>query len=140
MVRRVVDESHRGQPIGVELRDRQRREIQVQAVQDRRAASSAIRSSVLIGVTCETTSTVESPWSAMIRLRARRTRVCTVSKLSPPGGVTLVSRSHWPCRSGLAALASPNVSPSQPPKSVSIRSSSTLTSSPSALAEMAAVS
>ena len=65
-------------------------------------ASSASRSMVLIGVTWDTTSTVASPYSAMIRSRARRTRCATVSKLSPPGGATAVSRSHRRVQLGIA--------------------------------------
>ena len=70
----------------------------------------------------------------MIRSRARRTRCCTLAKLSPPGGAMLVSRSQFRCSSGSRSAASVNVRPSQAPKSVSIRSSSTTTSTPSALA------
>jgi hypothetical protein len=103
-------------------------------------ASSASRSTILIGVTCDTTRTVV-PWcAATIRSRALNTRSVTVSKLSPPGGTLLVSRSQRPCSSASRSAASANVNPSQEPKSVSIRSSSTVTSRPKALAAAAAVS
>ena len=72
--------------------------------------------------------------------RTRCTRSATASKLSPSGGVTLVSRNHFRCNSGSFSAASKKVRPSHAPKSVSIRSSSTVTSSPSALAAFAAVS
>ncbi|SHX55059.1 Uncharacterised protein [Mycobacteroides abscessus subsp. abscessus] len=93
-----------------------------------------------MGVTCETTKTVAPPCSAMIRLRARRTRWCTVSKLSPSGGVIEVSLSHWRCSSGSRSDASEKVRPSHLPKSVSIRSSSTVSGTPRAPAAAAAVS
>ncbi|KLL94171.1 hypothetical protein NJ76_31495 [Rhodococcus sp. IITR03] len=57
-MRGVVDEPHRRPTVRVELGDAERREIQVQAVQQRWTDSSAICRNVLMGVTCETTSTV----------------------------------------------------------------------------------
>jgi len=50
-----------------------------------RAASSASRSSILIGVTCDTSRTVASWCPATIRSRALDTRSSASSKLSPPG-------------------------------------------------------
>ncbi|KDQ66997.1 hypothetical protein DT87_07085 [Streptomyces sp. NTK 937] len=108
---------------------------------DSGGAPSASLTSVLIGVTWVTSSTVRPAYAAIRRSRVAATRSATSVKLSPPpvgaasGEASQALRSE-PNRSRTSA----NVSPSHAPKSVSRSPSSIRTSRPSRSATAAAVS
>jgi hypothetical protein len=74
----------------------------------------------LIGVTCETTTSVCPAYADTRRSRAARTRANVAVNDSPPGGATSGLASQAAISSGQRCAISPNVEPSQSPKSVSI--------------------
>ena len=111
----------------------------MQPEEEPRTASSAVRSTILIGVTWLTSTTPVAGWASSISSSAAATRRPTSAKLSPPGGATSSSVSHRSCSSGSASFASLNVSPSQSPKSVSISPSCRCIGTPSAVATGSAV-
>src|SRR6266545_3835196 len=96
-------------------------------------AASASRRISLIGVTWLTSTTPRPGYSDGRRATTPETREATSEKGSPPGGATSAPASHASSSAGHRRRTSAKVSPSQAPKSHSIRSGSTRTG-PSAAA------
>src|SRR6266540_218164 len=90
-------------------------------------AASASRRISLIGVTWLTSTTPRPGYSDGRRATTPETREATAEKGSPPGGATSAPASHASSSAGHRRRTSAKVSPSQAPKSHSIRSGSTRT-------------